>query len=336
MNGKTLWRAAWGYLRDHAFMALWGALCLLVFGLLCWLYGLPPNAALYAALLCAAVALIGLCVRLPRYLRRHAALGALREGKLNELSPLPQPQGMLERDYDALLTAALQENARILSEAKRNSRRQLETYSLWTHQIKVPISAMRLLLDGKADRQTAALLAELFKIEQYADMALSYARLNAASTDYVLKEYPLDDILRQLLRRFAPLFIQKKLSLRYEPTALRVLTDEKWLLFALEQILSNAIKYTREGGISIVADETAETVAITDTGIGIAKDDLPRVFEQGYTGYNGRGDKRATGLGLYLCREALQRLGHSVSIQSQTCKGTTVTVVLGRERVTAE
>ena len=114
----------------------------------------------------------------------------------------------------------------------------------------------------------------------------------------------LDDLIHQAVRKYAPLFIRRKIALQYEDVHCQILTDEKWLEFVLEQVLSNALKYTRKGKIKIYMDpQSPKTLVIEDTGIGIAPEDLPRVFERGYTGYNGRTDKRSTGIGLYLCRQ---------------------------------
>ena len=181
----------------------------------------------------------------------------------------------------------------------------------------------------------AVLAADFFRIEQYVEMVLSYLRLDSDSSDYVFQEYELDGIIRQAIHKYAPLFVRKKLKLSYEPTKIRVLTDEKWLLFILEQILSNSIKYTREGTISITV--TPEKVLkISDTGIGIAPEDLPRIFEKGFTGYNGRSDKKSTGLGLYLCKKAAGRLSHGLKAESEPGAGTTVFIDLHTERVEAE
>lgn len=323
-------RAYFDYLWVRRGALLWYILCALFFGLFCYLYRLPIAAIVYAMVLCGAVGLLGSAAGFIRCQSRAKTLAQLKGCITPDPSMLPQPVGAVQREYDALLRQSMDEAARLSEESQAQLRQQLEAYSLWTHQIKVPISAMRLLLTDSVSRRDATLLAELFKVEQYADMALNYARLHAASTDYVIREYALDDILRQLLRRFAPLFSQKKLSLCYEPVALMVLTDEKWLLFALEQILSNAVKYTQADSVTLSVDTQRETLSIQDTGIGIASEDIPRVFDQGYTGYNGRSDKRATGLGLYLCRQTLNRLGHSISLVSEAGKGTTVTIGLGR------
>ena len=140
---------------------------------------------------------------------------------------------------------------------------------------------MRLQLQGEDSESNRELLDELQRIEQYVEMVLTYLRLDAGATDYVLKQYDLDDILRQAVRKYASQFIRKKIRLVYEPLSCKVLTDEKWFLFVIEQVLSNALKYTRSGEISITL-EAPKTLCIRDTGIGIAPEDLPRIFEMGF------------------------------------------------------
>ena len=201
-------------------------------------------------------------------------------------------------------------------------------YTLWAHQIKTPIAAMRLLFQETPQPE---LEVELLKIEQYVEMVLGYLRLGSGSTDYVFREESLDLMLRQAVRKYARLFILKKISLDFQETNRSVVTDEKWLSFVIEQLLSNALKYTPEGGqIRIYND--GETVVIADNGIGIQEEDLPRVFEKGFTGFNGRENRKSTGIGLYLCREVMDRLNHDSSISSRPGQGTLVRLDLSRKR----
>ncbi|MFR7742767.1 MAG: sensor histidine kinase [Acutalibacteraceae bacterium] len=190
----------------------------------------------------------------------------------------------------------------------------LDYYTLWAHQIKTPIASMRLCLQQEDTPQARQLLQELSRAEQYVEMVMVYLRLTGGS-DLVLREYELDAIVRRAVRRFAGEFIGRKLKLCYEPLNVSCVTDEKWLLFVVEQVLSNALKYTRAGSITIEL-EAPKTLVIRDTGIGVAPEDLPRIFEKGYTGYNGRGDQKASGLGLYLCRTICKRLGHTITASS--------------------
>lgn len=152
------------------------------------------------------------------------------------------------------------------------------------------------------------------------EMVLSYQRLGSDTVDLVLRRVELDRVLRGCVRKFAGLFIMKKLPLELEETRLEVLTDEKWLAFVIEQLLSNALKYTREGRIHIFAE--GRSLIIEDTGTGIAPEDLPRLGERGFTGYNGRAEKGSTGLGLYLCRRICNKLGHSLRFESELAHGT--------------
>lgn len=205
-------------------------------------------------------------------------------------------------------------------------------YVMWTHQIKTPIAAMRLLLeDGEQGTKDIYLMREeLFKIEQYAEMALAYQRLESLSSDLVLQEYDLYTMVKQAVKKFSVLFINKGLSLELEQSQVMVVTDEKWFGFCMEQFLSNSIKYTSQGKISIWTEEKGEEtyLFLEDTGMGIRPEDLPRIFERGFTGYNGRLDKRSTGIGLYLCRRVLEHLGISVQVESRVGEGTKVTLTL--------
>lgn len=166
---------------------------------------------------------------------------------------------------------------------------------------------------------------EQIKMEQYVQMALQYLRMEKMTSDLVFARYDLDALIRQAVRKYAPLFIRRKIILSYEPVHCEVLTDEKWLVFVLEQILSNALKYTKSGSIHIyLSPDAPKTLVIEDTGIGIAPEDLPRIFEKGYTGCNGRADKRSTGIGLYLCRQIMEKLSHTIRIESEMGAGTKV------------
>lgn len=201
-------------------------------------------------------------------------------------------------------------------------------YMMWTHQIKTPISAINLLLDKAClqDRDSFLLKEELFRIEQYADMVLTFQRLESMSSDLVLEGHALYQLLKQAVKKYTLSFINKALSLDLPEIPWRILTDEKWFVFCLEQLLSNSIKYTSKGGISIQAWEEGERVmlSIDDTGIGIPAEDLPRIFEKGFTGYNGRLGRKSTGIGLYLCRQIFSHLNVTVTVQSQEGQGTRI------------
>ena len=292
-----------------------------------YLYGLPLESVGYALVLCLA---LGLALFVPGYfqfLRRHRELERLRLQLKEKVLPLPPPKGLLEADYQALLQDLASERAALALEDRNRLQDMTDYYTLWAHQIKTPIAAMRLLLQ---EEPRPELEGELLKIEQYVEMVLGYIRLGSDSTDYVFRNCELDALIRQSVRKYARLFILKKISLDFQETGKTVLTDEKWLLFVVEQLLSNAVKYTPEGGrVRIYGD--GETLVIADNGIGIRPEDLPRVFEKGFTGFNGREGKKSTGIGLYLCRQVLDRLNHGISIASRPGQGTLVRLDLSRQ-----
>lgn len=304
-----------------------------IFTLLLALYKIADEAFLYGLTLTFAVALCFAVRDYRNYAVRHRTLCHLREEITVLISHLPAPATMLEADYQRLVVQLFDAKQELWARTQSETGDMLDYYTLWAHQIKTPISAMRLLLQSGADDRDA-LQTELLHIEQYVDMVLSYLRLGSESSDFVIRTCSLDDIIRKAVRKFSRVFIAKKLTLYYEPCGARVLTDEKWLTFVLEQLLSNALKYTRSGSITIEWREGI--LLVRDTGIGIAPEDLPRVFDKGYTGYNGRVDQKATGIGLFLCRKICRRLGHGISVESRVGEGTTVSLDLRRDELEIE
>ena len=314
------------YLKRQCPLILTLSLFVAVFAGVLSLYDLPAEAVGYAAVLCgfigSAVFVGGYC----RYARRHRELTRLLQNGKDASFSLPPPNGALEEDYQALLRAVCADRAGIAAAGESAQQEMMDYYTLWAHQIKTPLAAMQLLLtEDPPDR--SALSAELLKTEEYVEMVLSYLRLGCDTTDFVLRRCSLDGIIRAALRKYARLFILKKITLQFHETGRTVLTDEKWLGFVVGQLLSNALKYTPEGGtIRIYGD--GETLAVADTGIGIREEDLPRVFEKGFTGYNGRAEKKSTGIGLYLCRRILTKLGHELTITSRPGQGTIARLLL--------
>jgi signal transduction histidine kinase len=308
------------YLKRHTKIILMLCLFAAVFAGVFSLYDLPAEAVLYATLLCLCIGAVLFGLGYARWLRHHRALSKLLNRMSNLPDELPTPSGALEEDYQNLVRGLRAELSRAESRFEAQRRDMADYYSLWAHQIKTPIAAMRLLLQQKESRSGAELSLELFKIEQYVEMVLSYVRIDSESTDLVLRRCSLDELIREALRKYARMFILKKINLDFVPTGKTVLTDEKWLLFVLEQLLSNALKYTPEGSIRLYAE--GDELVVADTGIGIRGEDLPRVFEKGFTGYNGREERKSTGIGLFLCRRVCGRLGHRLSIESAVGRGT--------------
>ena len=230
-----------------------------------------------------------------------------------------------DEDYRHIIEHLCREIRSIEAQTDSSRKEMIDYYSTWVHQIKTPIASMRLHLKTVDTVLARKLLSGLLHIEQYVDMVLTYLRMGSNTTDYVFREVALDNILRENIRKLRGDFIVKNLALQYEPSGVTVVSDEKWLSFVVGQILSNSLKYTKEGAVTITM-EALKTLCIKDTGIGIAPEDLPRIFEQGYTGYNGREEKRASGIGLYLCKQICDRLGHTISVTSTPEVGTEVRI----------
>lgn len=289
---------------------------------------MPVDAVLYAGILSLPPTAGVAGYDVYQFYKKHHAIQRFIQAAspLEEL--LPPAKDTLEMDYQEAIAMLMESQRKKQSEADAKRTDMLEYYTMWVHQIKTPIAALRLLLQSDSGTQTDELLDQVFQIEQYVEMVLSYQRLESATNDLVIREYDLDKILRQSIRKHARLFIRKKIKLQYEETHAQVLTDEKWLGFVIDQILGNAIKYTNHGSISLSFDEERRVLTIQDTGIGISAEDLPRVFENGYTGYNGRTNRKSTGIGLYLCKRIIRMLSHTIAIESTQGIGTSVEITI--------
>lgn len=312
------------------FLGYFGIIALILF-----LYSARLDMVFYAFLLCIVLGGIVESVSFVRYARKIKDLEYLEKKITYDIDGLSESEGAIESLYEKMVTNLYEEKRQLESRYQIEKKELEEYYMLWAHQIKTPIAAMNLLLQSGEVKQRE-LSAELFKIEQYVEMVLGYLRTEQMTSDLTLKEYDLLSVIRQAVRKYSRLFIIQKIKLNLEEMEYSMLTDEKWILFAIEQILSNALKYTNEGGsISIyMAKDRNDTLVIEDTGIGISQEDLPRVVEKGFTGYNGRDHKKSTGLGLYLSREILKKLNHQLTLESEVGVGTKVFIYLGRTEKT--
>lgn len=305
------------------------------------LYGTPGEPVVYGASLCGSWLLVYGGYEFFWYVRKHRKLSEALQRAIIVIDDVPEPSGLLEEDYQRLLEVLYKEKLELESKERISRREMSDYYTMWAHQIKTPIAALRLLIqtnEETEDEEKRSLVREmkmeLFKVEQYVEMVLTYLRMESMSSDLVLETYSLDDIIRQAVRKYSSMFIMKKIQLDYEPVGRQALTDERWLVFVVEQVLSNALKYTKKGKVSIYME--GAFLVIEDTGIGIWPEDLPRVFERGFTGYNGRRDKKSTGIGLYLCKSVMDRLEHDIRIGSEVGAGTRVYLGISRPTLHVE
>lgn len=323
------------YLRGHLLTVIIYLMFIVVFGTIFFLYRVETEAVLYGAGLCLLLLVVILPIHFIRYYLKHRELRDLSEKKYLSSGQIPEGSDLIEQDYRELLLEWIENTAKETSNLRIFKEESMEYYSTWVHQIKTPIAVMRLLLQEEDTEKNQKLLMELFRIEQYVDMVLSYFRLDSTEKDLVVREYPLDEIIRSCIRKYASWFVMKGLNVHYEGTDQKVLTDKKWLTFMTEQILSNAIKYTEEGIITIKVLE-GPVLSIEDTGIGIAPEDLPRIFEKGFTGYNGRADKKSTGIGLYLVKRTVDLMGTPVNVTSTPGQGSRFTIDLTKKYMELE
>lgn len=276
-----------------------------------------------------------------KYRKRCLTLALALEKEEERMHYLPESEDEQEKLYQQMLEDEEQEKRKLYTAYDRKKKDMTDYYTMWTHQIKTPIAALRLLLQNTNESSRGGNqkeLEELFKIEQYAEMALYYARLESISSDLLFKFCDIRSVAVGAVQKYTVLFIHSGLNFRMEEFELRAVTDEKWLSFVMEQILSNALKYTSCGGIAIYgSDEEGNEkrgkvhyMTIEDTGIGIRESDLPRIFERGFTGYNGRVGQKSTGIGLYLSHQIMKELSHTIYVKSFLGKGTKV--VLGFEQ----
>ncbi len=271
-----------------------------------------------------------------RYVKEYRQLSIALKNPLEVYERLPQADSLKSELYSDIIRSMDEMHRKLISVQYEQEKERKDYYSMWVHQIKTPIQAARLLLECEELKELEAskgLEEKIFKIEQYAEMVLQYLRCQGMGEDLILKEYDLSGIVKKTVKKYAMFFIHNNLSMTLADIDASVVTDEKWLGFVLEQFLSNAVKYTKQGGISIYLDksckeydgqEISACLVIEDTGIGIREEDLPRIFEKGFTGFNGRMDRKSTGIGLYLCREILKKLAVSVQVESKVGEGTRI------------
>ena len=330
----------------------------------------------YGLFVCFFITIVAIVVGYGRHRESFRRLDEMRNNIAVISSDMKTPEYLYEQQYQDCIRTILLEKNQLQNEMLNRQKDLSEYYSMWVHQIKTPIAALKLLIDEtmavhldaeeQEENDTYVIKEqqkqyELFRIEQYVDMALQYTRLGAETNDFVFQDVMLDEVIKSSIHKYAKLFIHKKLRLIYEPQDMMAVTDKKWLGFVIDQLLSNAVKYTKQGSVTIRVAYTAQgqacdnnlklgeaqsqkcwyernaalseesvRIVIEDTGIGIRAEDLPRICEKGYTGYNGHADQYSTGIGLYLCKAILDKLGHRLVITSEEGKGTRAEIMILR------
>ena len=317
------------YLKKNIKVYILFIVFIFIFFIMFYLYNLPLEALIYTGSFCFLAALIASISDYANYKESYKKLNFLEQNILNDLDALPKSLDIRIDYYHKIIEKLYEELEKLTQENRQKNTDMVDYYSMWVHQIKTPIAAMNFLLDNEEVDQKI-LQQELFKIERYVEMVLTYIRLDSISSDYVITKINLDEVVKDSVKKYTTIFINKKIKLNYVSHETMVISDKKWLSFAFEQILGNSVKYTSTGG-EITIETCENKLIIEDNGMGIKEEDLPRIFEKGFTGFNGRYEKKSSGLGLYLCKKTLDKLGHHVEISSKVGEGTRIEITFPKE-----
>ena len=288
----------------------------------------------YSLWLCGVGLALAAGASLLRYADRYVALQLALQNPPAESSALPEGATQPERAFRALADQYRRERDAAALQAAQNERDRLDYFTLWVHQIKTPISALDLMAQSDDPVDRSLLRQEVFKIGQYADAALTFQRLQSLHNDLALNDVPLYPLCCAVVKTLRPIFLYRKIGLKMEPFEGSALSDAKWLGMAITQVLTNALKYTPKGGTITVVLRQPGVLTIRDTGVGISAEDLPRVFDRGFTGHighSGMEGEKSTGIGLYLCKQACDKLGHTITLSCPPEGGTVATFDLRRE-----
>ena len=317
------------YLKKNIKVYILFVVFIAIFFIMFYLYNLPLEALIYTGSFCFLASVIASFSDFVNYRESYKKLKFLEKNILNDLEDLPKSLDIRIDYYHKIIEKLYEELEKLTQENRQKNTDMVDYYSMWVHQIKTPIAAMNFLLDNEeVDRKI--LQQELFKIERYVEMVLTYIRLDSISSDYVITKINLDEVVKDSVKKYATIFINKKIKLNYVSHETMVISDKKWLSFAFEQILGNSVKYSSSGG-EITIETCENKLVIEDNGMGIKEEDLPRIFEKGFTGFNGRYEKKSSGLGLYLCKKTLDKLGHHIEISSKVGEGTRIEITFPKE-----
>lgn len=282
---------------------------------------------LYLNLLCFVVLIVYLISSFVYHIRR---LDELKNDV--EVGNIPFPHTYLQKEYYNIIYNILEEKQNVVIEYLNKKKEHADYTNSWVHEVKTPIATLRLLLEFYDIEKEVknSIEEEIDSIDNYIEQALYFSRIDDFAKDYLISDYNLDELVKSVVKINKKVFISKNINIFIDNLNFNVKTDAKWLTYILNQIVANSLKYTGENGlIKIYGKSTSEGIdlVIEDDGIGIIPEDLSRIFEKSFTGQNGRLNKKSTGLGLYMAKKLCEKLGHSISAESEIDKYTKITIL---------
>ena len=245
---------------------------------------------------------------------------------------MPKPSRAERLAYYRILKKAnksMLENISIIKQQQKDYKEYIES---WVHEIKIPITSVKLLCENNKSDITTKIDEEIEEINNFVEQALFYARMDQVSNDFMIKNINLNNVIKNVLARNKKIMIQNNMKVELNNVNTNCYTDEKWLEFIINQIIQNAIKYRKEknANIIITISENKENVIlnIKDNGIGIKTSEIDRIFDKGFTGTNGRNQKKSTGIGLYLCKRLCQEIGMEIEANSKENEFTEIKIII--------
>lgn len=321
------------YILNNIKLITFSTICLFIFAIIFILYKIPIAAVIYPAILCFTIGLIFIISDYVKKRYIHRTLSEIKKLDTKLIVNMPKTNDIIEHDYQIIVKTLKQKIYDMETIKNKQYGDMIDYYTLWAHQIKTPITSMKLALKNPSDTSKNNFQTDLQRIEQYVDMVLAFMRLNSEYSDYIFKEYSLDQIIKTCVKKFSHDFISKKIKLNYLPLKKLIITDKKWFSLIIEQLLSNALKYTKNGSIKIFFPND-NILCIEDTGIGIKAEDIPRIFDKGYTGYNGHNIRHSSGIGLYICKRICNNLKIKINVESKYNIGTSIYLTFDQQKIT--
>lgn len=307
-------------------------LSFLIFTVIFTLYKIPIGAVIYPTILCFCAGLVFIVFDYIKKYHVHRKLLEVKQLDAKLIANMPNTNNIIEHDYQMIIQTLKKKIYDLETTKNKQYSDMIDYYTLWAHQIKTPITSMKLALKIPTSNAKNNFQTNLHRIEQYVDMVLAFMRLNSKYSDYIFKEYSLDNIAKACIKKFSHDFISKKIKLNYVTINKLIITDKKWFSLVIEQLLSNALKYTKNGSIKIYFSND-NTLCIADTGIGIKPEDIPRIFDKGYTGYNGHNIRHSSGIGLYICKRICNDLKIKINVKSQYNVGTSIYLTFDQQKI---